>query len=88
MRDILYLNNYVKGPTVSKNFNELLTKEQKEIILIQNIQQFAAEGYKLNLSRQISEGNEELLAVIDHDINVIVKAINIYQEELDSLSNP
>jgi hypothetical protein len=70
------------------DFNEILSTEQKQIILSNTIQQFAAEGYKLELNRQVAEkqeDNADNLASIDKDIETIQKAIEIYQNELNAL---
>jgi hypothetical protein len=71
------------------DFNQVLSTEQKQAILSNSIQQFAAEGYKLELNRQVAEkqeDNADNLAAIDKDIATIKGAIDIYQKELEALS--
>jgi hypothetical protein len=69
------------------DFDALLTVEQKRNILVQRIQQFAAEGYQINLNKQVAESTENAAGVEESDNNLIIieQAINTYKAELDSL---
>jgi hypothetical protein len=75
---------------MSVDFNALLTLEQKQQILANNIQQFAAQGYTLNLNREaIEKANPEdlqdRLAAIDADIKTVESATEVYQAALEEL---
>ena len=75
---------------MSVDFNALLTLEQKQAILANNIQQFAAQGYTLNLNRQAVQnaGGEEVqvrLDAIDADIKTVESATEVYQAALAEL---
>lgn len=69
------------------DFDSLLTVEQKKSILTQRIQQFAAEGYQINLNKQVAESTENTAGVeeADNNLAIIEQAINTYKQELDSL---
>lgn len=76
---------------MSVDFNALLTLEQKQAILTNNIQQFAAQGYTLALNREaIEKANPEdlqdRLAAIDADIKTVESATEVYQAALADLS--
>jgi hypothetical protein len=75
---------------MSVDFNALLTLEQKQAILANNIQQFAAQGYTLKLNREaIEKANPEdlqdRLAAIDADIKTVESATDVYQAALADL---
>jgi hypothetical protein len=72
---------------MATNFDDYLTVEQKKSILIQRIQQFAAEGYQLTLNKKFAEGKNEVAAVseIEDSISSLSAAIDIYKAELDAL---
>ena len=75
---------------MSVDFNALLTLEQKQQILANNIQQFAAQGYTLNLNREaIEKANPEdlqdRLDAIDADIKTVESATEVYQAALEEL---
>ena len=69
------------------DFDTLLTVEQKRNILEQRIQQFAAEGYQINLNKQIAESTENTAGVEEAENNLVIieQAINTYQAELGTL---
>ena len=70
------------------DFDALLTDEQKRGILAQRIQQFAAEGYQINLNKQVAEKTENAeQAVADAEANlaIIEQAIDTYKAELEKL---
>jgi hypothetical protein len=75
---------------MSVDFNALLTLEQKQQILANNIQQFAAQGYTLSLNREaIEKANPEdlqdRLDAIDADIKTVESATEVYQAALEEL---
>lgn len=69
------------------DFDALLTVEQKRNILEQRIQQFAAEGYQINLNKQIAESTENVAGVEEAANNLVIieQAIDTYQTELGTL---
>lgn len=73
---------------MSVDFGSLLTVEQKQALLQQRIQQFAAEGYQHTLNKQVAESKEdEALATASQEaIDTLSEAIEAYQTELDSLT--
>jgi hypothetical protein len=71
---------------MSINFDALLSDEQKRSVLEQRIQQFAVEAYQLTLNRKVT--NEESLAELDGNLEILENAINAYVEELTALPQP
>jgi hypothetical protein len=76
---------------MSVDFNALLTLEQKQAILANNIQQFAAQGYTLKLNREAiekvnPEDLQDRLAAIDADIKTVESATEVYQAALADLN--
>ena len=73
---------------MSVDFNSLLSVEQKQALLQQRIQQFAAEGYQHTLNKQVAEtkGDEALATSSQEAIDTLTTAIETYQAELDSLT--
>jgi hypothetical protein len=74
------------------DFNDLLEVEEKQNILINRIKSFAAEGYQLTLNKKVAEsrtdeGKEQAVAEIDANIEIIQNAINVYQNELSTLTD-
>jgi hypothetical protein len=69
------------------DFDTLLTVDEKANILTQRIKQFAAEGYQINLNKQVAESTENAAGVEEADKNLVIieEAINTYKAELDSL---
>lgn len=75
---------------MSVDFGALLTNEQKQNLLSQRIQQFAAEGYQHTLNKQVAESkdpvDENLLQQSENAIATLTAAIQEYQAELDKLT--
>jgi uncharacterized protein YlxW (UPF0749 family) len=75
---------------MSIDFGALLTTEQKQNLLTQRIQQFAAEGYQHTLNKQVAESkdpvDENLLEQSNNAIATLTAAISEYQAELDKLT--
>jgi hypothetical protein len=75
---------------MSIDFGALLTTEQKQNLLTQRIQQFAAEGYQHTLNKQVAESkdpiDENLLEQANDAIATLTAAITEYQAELDKLT--
>jgi len=73
---------------MSIDFGSLLTVEQKQALLQQRIQQFAAEGYQHTLNKQVAEAkaDEGLATASQEAIDTLSEAIEAYQTELDSLT--
>jgi hypothetical protein len=75
---------------MSIDFGALLTTEQKQNLLTQRIQQFAAEGYQHTLNKQVADSkspvDETLSAQSDEAIATLTAAITEYQAELDKLT--
>jgi hypothetical protein len=72
------------------DFNALLTTEQKVAIVSNNLQQFAAQAYTLELNKRAIQDSdisdkEERLATLAVDEDTLQKAITIYQAELAEL---
>jgi hypothetical protein len=69
------------------DFDALLTVDEKANILTQRIKQFAAEGYQINLNKQVAESTDNPAGVEEADKNLVIieEAINAYKTELDSL---
>jgi hypothetical protein len=69
------------------DFDALLTVDEKANILTQRIKQFAAEGYQINLNKQVAESTENPAGVEEADKNLVIieEAINTYKAELESL---
>ena len=69
------------------DFDSLLTVDEKANILTQRIKQFAAEGYQINLNKQVAEATENAAGVEEADKNLVIieEAIKTYKTELDSL---
>jgi hypothetical protein len=75
---------------MSIDFGALLTTEQKQNLLTQRIQQFAAEGYQHTINKQVAESkdpiDENLLGQANDAIATLTAAIREYQAELDKLT--
>jgi hypothetical protein len=69
------------------DYNSLITVDQKRNILQQRITQFAAEAYQHSLNRQtcVSIDNQEGIEEADKAISVLSAAIEVHQNELNSL---
>lgn len=68
------------------DYSGLLSPEQKQELLTQRIQQFAAEAYQHQLNKQIAEsiGDTESVKQADYSLATLETAITIYQTELNS----
>ena len=65
------------------DYSQLLTAEQKNALLDQRIQQFAAEAYQHNLNKQIAEhlGDIDGIRQADEALKTLNAAIAVYQAE-------
>lgn len=65
------------------DYSGLLSPEQKQALLTERIQQFAAEAYQHQLNKQIAEsiGDTEAITNADQALATLETAINIYQTE-------
>lgn len=65
------------------DYSGLLSPEQKQALLTERIQQFAAEAYQHQLNKQIAEsiGDTEAITNADAALATLETAINIYQTE-------
>jgi hypothetical protein len=65
------------------DYSGLLSPEQKQELLAQRIQQFAAEAYQHQLNKQIAEsiGDTESVANADAALATLETAITVYQAE-------
>ena len=72
------------------DYTSMLTDEQKRSILQQRISQFAAEAYQHSLNKKSFESIEDQAGIESSDkaMAVLESAINVHQEELDSLPAP
>ena len=66
-------------------FKDLLSQEQRSEYLVSRINQLAQSGYQLELDIKalIEIGDENSVAQLKQQIDVIEKAINIHKEELE-----
>ena len=65
------------------DYSGLLTPEQKQALLTERIQQFAAEAYQHQLNKQIAESisDTEAIANADAALATLETAITVYQTE-------
>ena len=65
------------------DYANLLSPEQKQELLAQRIQQFAAEAYQHQLNKQIAESinDTEAIANADAALATLETAITVYQTE-------
>ena len=65
------------------DYSGLLSPEQKQELLTQRIQQFAAEAYQHQLNKQIAEtiGDTEAIVNADAALATLETAIGVYQTE-------
>ena len=65
------------------DYSGLLSPEQKQALLTERIQQFAAEAYQHQLNKQIAEsiGDTESAKQADYSIATLETAIGVYQAE-------
>ena len=69
------------------DFNNLLTVEQKRLLLEQRIQQFASEAYQHELNRQIavSVDDEQAIEQSEQALVTLETAITVHEAELAGL---
>lgn len=65
------------------DYSGLLSPEQKQALLTERIQQFAAEAYQHQLNKQIAEsiGDTEAISNADAALATLETAITVYQTE-------
>ena len=65
------------------DYSGLLSPEQKQALLTERIQQFAAEAYQHQLNKQIAEtiGDSEAISNADAALATLETAIIVYQTE-------
>ena len=65
------------------DYSGLLSPQQKQALLTERIQQFAAEAYQHQLNKQIAEaiGDTESAKQADYSIATLETAITVYQTE-------
>jgi Spy/CpxP family protein refolding chaperone len=70
------------------DFGALLTPEQKQDLLTQRINQFAAEAYQHELNRQIAVNVNDAQAIEQAEtaLATLETAIDVHQVELNGLS--
>ena len=68
------------------DYSGLLSPEQKQALLTQRIEQFAAEAYQHQLNKQIAEsiGDTEAISNADAALATLETAITVYQDEMDA----
>ena len=68
------------------DYSGLLSPEQKQALLTERIQQFAAEAYQHELNKQIAEsiGDIEAITNADAALATLETAITVYQTEQTS----
>lgn len=75
---------------MSIDFNLLLTTEEKQSVLVQKIKSYAADAYTITLNKQVLESSENVnqdgIDAINNDLETLERAINVYKQELDSLT--
>jgi hypothetical protein len=76
---------------MSIDFNSLLTVEERTSVVTQRVQQLAVEAYQLTLNLNVfnaqEEPNEQAVAEINKNLELLEKLISVYKQELDSLTN-
>ena len=72
---------------MSVDYSTLLTSDQKKQILEARLSQFASEAYQVTLNLATAEklGNEEQIEKIKNNLELLETAINVHQEQLDTL---
>jgi len=70
------------------DYDALLSAEQKQTIIENRIQQFAADMFQTELNREIHvrAGNEDAITGSDESIAFLKIAIDVHQEELAKIS--
>jgi len=76
---------------MSIDFNSLLTVEERTSVVTQRVQQLAVEAYQLTLNLNVfgvqEEPNENAIAEINKNLELLESMISVYKQELDSLKN-
>lgn len=73
------------------DYSTLLTDDQKREILVGRIQQFASEAYQISLNQKVlTENGGDEVAIANNEANLatLEKAIQVHQDELNSLPAP
>jgi hypothetical protein len=74
---------------MSIDFNSLLTVDERKAVVTQRVQQLAVEAYQLSLNLNVLNAqespNEQALAEINNNLNLLEQMISVYKQELDSL---
>ena len=65
--------------------SELLSTEQKRLILEKQLTQFATEKYQHELNKKVSKDNEVIIKSSDDALVVLNNLIAVYSEELATL---
>lgn len=70
------------------DFNQYLTREQKEALIQQRLQQFAAEAFQHEINRKVAieTGNTDAAAIAVESLQILEKAIEVHATELASLT--
>lgn len=71
-------------------FDNYITADQKRSLIMQRLQQFAAEGYQHQLNKQLAEAtnNTEAVEVANAALEIINTAIATHESELATLGEP
>ena len=69
------------------DYNNILTNDQKREILQTRILSFASEAYQVDLSIKSLGENDERAPFQKNILNDLIRAIEVHQKELDSLTN-
>jgi hypothetical protein len=69
------------------DFSAMLTDDQKRQLLMNRIQQFAAEAYQYSLNLKTAEGidSEVQIEAAKKALNILEEAMKVHQEELGKL---
>ena len=70
------------------DYNQYLSKEQKESLLNQRIQQFAAEAYQHEINHKVATETGDVAgqAAASEALQILDKAIEVHVAELESLT--
>jgi hypothetical protein len=75
---------------MSIDYNALLTTQQKRDILVARLSQFASEAYQVTLNLATAEkldSGDEQIEKIKGNLHLLETAIEIHQQELNSLQD-
>jgi ABC-type uncharacterized transport system involved in gliding motility auxiliary subunit len=77
---------------MSIDFNTFLTPEEKHNILTNKIKNFAAEAYQIDLNKvaleKNADSNQDAIKESENSLVNLAAAIDVYQAELELLTNP